>query len=99
MADNPDPVAPQHASKEVTVKDGARAPVIYFDICPTFGLNNGVVSLMLAVGLILPTAGGGTLTRPAAAAHLRCSVAAAMQLRDRIDNVLLMAAPAEGKAN
>jgi hypothetical protein len=99
MADKPDPSAAQHASKEITVKDGARAPIIYFDICPTFGLNNGVVSLMLAVGLVLPTAGGGTLTRPSAAAHLRCSVAAAMQLRDTIDKVLLLTAPAEGKAN
>jgi hypothetical protein len=99
MADNPDPLAVQHASREVTVKDAAHAPVIYFDICPTFGLNNGVVSLMLAVGLVLPTAGGGTLTRPAAAAHLRCSVAAARQLRDTIDKALLIAAPPEGQAN
>jgi hypothetical protein len=85
---------------EITVRDAHRAPVIYFEAVPTFGFNNGVVNMMLAVGLILPTNDGGTLTEPVAAAHLRCNAAAAMQLRDTIDKALLLATPVpDGKAN
>jgi hypothetical protein len=101
MADNPDPLAAHHAPKEVTVKDATRAPIIYFDGCSTFGFNNGIVNLMLAVGLVLPTSDGNTRVEAVAAAHLRCSAATAMQLRDMIDKALLIAAPTmgEGKAN
>jgi hypothetical protein len=100
MADNPDTRHQHEPGKEITVKDAARAPIIYFDFIPTFGFNNGIVNLMLAAGLVLPTADGGALTEPVAVAHLRCNVAAANQLRDLIDKALLLATPvAEGKAN
>jgi hypothetical protein len=100
MADNPDAPTAHEQGKEIAVKDAARAPVIYFEAVPTFGFNNGVVNLMLAVGLIMPTKDGGILTEPVAVAHLRCNIAAAMQLRDTIDKALLIASPVpEGKAN
>jgi hypothetical protein len=55
---------------------------------------------MLATGLILPTTGGGIITELVVAAHLRCNVAAAQQLRDSIDKALLLAAPvSDGKSN
>jgi hypothetical protein len=101
MTDNPHARPTHDPGKEIIVSDASRASVIYFDAVPTFGLNNdGIVNLMLAVYLILPTSDGGTLTEPVVAAHLRCNIAAAMHLRNAIDKVLLMAAPApEGKAN
>jgi hypothetical protein len=51
------------------------------------------VNLMLAVGLILPTRDGGVITELVAAAHLRCNIAAATQLRDTIDKAMLIASP------
>jgi hypothetical protein len=100
MTDNPPTRAPVEPGKETTVKDATRAPIIYFEGVPTLGFNNGIVNLMLAVGLVLPTADGGTLTEPVAVAHLRCNALAAIQLRDSLDKVLLLATPVpEGKAN
>jgi hypothetical protein len=100
MADDPNPTTAHDLGKEVTIKDGPLAPVIYFDGVPTFGYNNGIVNLLLAVGLILPTKDGVVLAQSVAVAHLRCNAFAAAQLRDSIDKALLLAAPTpEGKAN
>ena len=49
-----------------------------------------------------PSGGPGTDVVPVAVAHLRCTAAAATQLRDAIDKALLIGAPVqnpEGKAN
>ena len=100
MADNPDTSPPHDPGKEITIVDAPSAPIIYFDGVPTLGFNNGIVNLMLAVGLILPTKGGQVLGQSVAVAHLRCNAAAALQLRDSIDRVLLLAAPTpEGKTD
>jgi len=100
MADNPETSPPHDPGKEITIVDAPSAPIIYFDGVPTLGFNNGIVNLMLAVGLILPTKGGQVLGQSVAVAHLRCNAAAALQLRDSIDKALLLAAPTrEGKAN
>ena len=96
MADDA-PTRPAHEPVKRTYTDPMRAPVIYFDGVPTLGFNNGIVNLMLAV--LLPTADGKTLTEISAVAHLRCNVAAAVQLRELIDKALLIAAPVpEGKS-
>jgi len=87
MADNPETRPAQQSGKEITIKDATHAPVIYFDGVPTLGINNGIVHLMLAVGIILPTSEGGTQAESVAVAHLRCNVLAAKQLRDSIDKV------------
>ena len=92
MADDPSPAASHDPGKEITTKDGPLAPIIYFDGVPTIGFNNGIVSLLLAVGLILPTKGGQVLGQSVAVAHLRCNAAAALQLRNSIDKALLLAA-------
>jgi hypothetical protein len=100
MADNPDAPSAHEQGKEVAIKDAPRAPVIYFEVVPTLGFNHGIVNLMLAVGLVLPTRDGSIVTEITAAAHLRCNIAAAIQLRDSIDKALLIASPVpEGKAN
>jgi len=49
-----------------------------------------------------PSGGPGTDVVPVAVDHLRCTAAAAIQLRDAIDKALLIGAPVqnpEGKAN
>ena len=98
MADDTDPRSAKDQGKTIAVEDAVRAPVIYFDFVPTIGFNNGIVNLMLAAGLVMPTTDGGALTETAAVAHLRCNVPAAVQLRDTINKALLLAAPtAEGK--
>jgi uncharacterized membrane protein len=100
MADSPDTRPAHNPGKEITVKDAAHAPVIYFEGVPTLGFNNGIMNLMLAVGLVLPTSDGNTLTEPVAVAHLRCNVVAAIALKDALDKVLLLATPTpEGKAH
>jgi hypothetical protein len=76
------------------------APVFYFEICPTIGNHNGVVNLLLATALAEPAPDDGVKSRIKAVAHLRMSVAGAVNLRDSIDKALLIGAPvAAGKAN
>jgi hypothetical protein len=100
MASNPNPNPTENVSQGLTVKDAVRAPIIYFEGVPTCGYNNGIVNLLLAVGVVLPTPDGRTITEPVAVAHLRCNVIAAQALRDTIDKALLLATPVpEGKAN
>jgi hypothetical protein len=57
---------------------------------------------MLAAGIVMPSGGPGTDVVPVAVAHMRCTAAAAIQLRDAIDKALLIGTPVqnpEGKAN
>ncbi|UZE47608.1 hypothetical protein ONR75_22265 [Rhodopseudomonas sp. P2A-2r] len=56
---------------------------------------------MLAAGIVMPTATSATDVVPVAVAHLRCSTAAATQLRDAINKALLIGAPVEqqGRSN
>jgi hypothetical protein len=86
----------------VPIRDLPRAPIIYFEFCPTLGNNNGLINILLAAGVVLPTGGSTTDVQPVAVAHLRCSSAAAIQLRDALDKALLMGAPVDnpqGKSN
>lgn len=76
------------------------APIIYYEICPTIGNHHGVINVLLAAGLVEPSPNDEIKSRVKAVAHLRMSVAGAVNLRDSIDKALLIGAPvAEGKAN
>ena len=78
------------------------APVLYFELCPTFGNNGGLINIMLATSLVESDAGGGVNTRVKAVAHLRMTAMVALNLRDTIANALLIGAPVqnpEGKTN
>lgn len=99
MADNPDPRAAQQHILPLDTDSALRAPVIYFEVVPTLGCHSGVVTLMLASGIVIPADGGTTKTQPVAVAHLRCSIASAVGLRDAIDKALLLGAPAQGTQN
>jgi hypothetical protein len=99
MADNPETSADESF---IPVDGMVEAPIIYFEVCPTFGNNGGLINLMLAAGLIEPTGGNRVRSRIKAVAHLRMTATATIGLRDTIDKALLMCAPVEnpgGKAN
>ena len=86
----------------IPIRDLPSAPIIFFEFCPTLGNHNGMINIMLAAGIVMPTAGSVTDVVPVAVAHLRCTAAAAAQLRDAIDKALLIGAPVqnpEGRAN
>jgi hypothetical protein len=100
MTDKPDanpeqPVVP-------VVQDLPAAPIIFFEFCPTLGNNAGLINIMLAAGIVLPSGGPNTNVVPVAVAHLRCTTSAAVQLRDALDKALMMgtlASAPEGMAN
>jgi hypothetical protein len=86
----------------VPVRDLPAAPIIFFEFCPTLGNANGLINIMLGAGVVLPTGGSTTEVVPVAVAHLRCTTAAAIQLRGAIDKALLIGSPVqnpEGKSN
>ena len=86
----------------IPVEGMIEAPIIYFEVCPTIGNNHGIINVMLATSLIEPTDGGGVATRVVVVGHLRMTTLAAIDLRDSINNALLIGAPVEnpkGKSN
>lgn len=80
----------------VPIEGVMEAPVVYFEVCPTFGNNNGLINVLLATGLIDSAPHG----KVKAVTHLRMTAAAAVNLRDTINNALAMGMPKpEGRAN
>jgi len=68
----------------------ALAPFIYFDGISCFGTNNGVIQFEMAANTLTPDEGGGVKIAISTTAHLRCSPAAAIDLRNSIDKALEM---------
>ena len=88
--------APKTTNEVFTpIRDLPSAPIIFFEFCPTLGNHNGLINIMLAAGIVMPSGGPGTDVVPVAVAHLRCTAAAAIQLRDAIDKALLIGAPVQ----
>jgi hypothetical protein len=84
MADPTDPpIAPNY-------EDPRTAPIIYFDMAPSFGTLAGAVQIELASRILIPTATDGVLVKFIATGRLRCSPAAARHLREAIDRSLEM---------
>ena len=75
----------------VTISTGSaeRAPFIYFDGVSCFGHHNGAIQLELAANLLLPV-GPGVRVDVIQTAHLRCSLAAALALREALDKSIAM---------
>jgi hypothetical protein len=86
------PTSAKSAEAFVPIQNLPSAPIIFFEFCPTLGNNNGLINVMLAAGLVAPTDGPGTETVPVAVAHLRCTTAAAVQLREALGKALQMGA-------
>jgi hypothetical protein len=102
MTEKPAPAPATLAEMFTPIQDLPSAPIIFFEFCPTLGNNNGLINIMLAAGLVMPTSGPGTETVPVAVAHLRCSTAAAVQLREALGKAIQLGTAFEapqGRAN
>lgn len=82
----------------LVVKDTGHAPIIYFDVAPTFSNGNGVIGITLAAGRHLMD-GTQVTNDVVAVAYLRCSVPVATALKTALERALLLGAKAEGKIN
>jgi hypothetical protein len=88
MTDNPSP-APEGPGIKIAPGSSELAPFIYFDGVPTFGTHNGAIQIELAANTLLPE-GKGVKIDVVVTGHLRCSPAAAIDLRNSIDRALGM---------
>lgn len=82
--------SPEKPTPTLAVFGNDAAPMIFFDGPVAVGFNNGVVQVELAANTIVPLSldKPETKTRTVVTGHLRCSVIAAQQLRDLLDNML-----------
>ena len=97
MAETASPTT-KPASEGIVIKDTYHAPVVYFDGAPNFGNNSGIINIPLVMGRHL-AAGDHLESDIVVVAHLRCSIAAAIDLRNALNSALLLGAPTEGKMN
>jgi hypothetical protein len=97
MADNPD-TRPKEGAV-IPVSDVPHAPFIFYELAPALGFTNGVVNVTLSAHRTW-AGPGGIVNEQVVVAYLRGNVQAALNLRQAIDNALLLAAPTtEGKAH
>jgi hypothetical protein len=75
------------------------APVVYCDAVPTIGLRGPIVSVTLAVTVGELVSKTNSESHLRAVADVRMPLAAAVQLRDSINKVLLAVVPTPGAAN
>jgi len=87
MADQDNPQPPAALAYEDT---GAAAALVYFDIVGAYGIMHGTVEIELATRILVPTANGLTDVKFLSSGRLRCSPAAAANLRNAIDAALKM---------
>ena len=67
------------------------APILYFDLVPTHGVLGGAVQIELAARTISPRGDGvGTIVEFVTVGRLRCTAAAALALRDALNQSLGM---------
>lgn len=78
-------------------------PITYFEHAPSFSHLNGIISIALTVGSVVPGGGEKVLTIAGVVTTLKCNIPAAIALRDAINSALLLAQPAQegesGKKN
>jgi hypothetical protein len=72
---------------------GAATPMVFFDIVGAYGTMNGTVELELASRVLVPKPDGTTEIKFLSSVRLRCSPAAAVNLRGAIDAALKMLEP------
>jgi hypothetical protein len=92
--DKPEQVAPA----KITITDTGLAPYVFFEGAPTFGFVNGIVNVTLAASRHLMK-DGAPASDFVVVANLRCTAVAALDLRNALDNALLLAARTEGPAH
>ena len=87
MADQEIPRPPPDLIYEDT---GGLTPLVYFDIVGAYGTFHGAVEIELATRIVIPKADGSTEVRFLSSGRLRCSAAAAANLRNGLDAALRM---------
>lgn len=84
-------------ARGLDVNDIHHAPFLYFDGASNFGCNNGIVNVTVAAYRYLSEP-RGIVGDVIAVAHLRCTLAAAADLRDALDKAIAMATPPKSDA-
>ena len=69
-------------------------PIVYFDRAPSVDHTNGVIGITLTTMGYLPNGTESVVPIANVAAHLKCSIQAAVELRNAINSALLLAQPA-----
>jgi hypothetical protein len=69
---------------------GGMAPLVYFDIVGAYGTFHGAVEIELATRIVIPRSDGSTEVKFLSSGRLRCSAAAAANLRNGVDAALRM---------
>lgn len=90
------------AAEAIEISQSTTAPFIFFDSVSACGTLSGAIQLELVARALLMTSPITTKTEIKAVAHLRCSPAAAIDLREMIGRALdMLANPQipEGQAN
>lgn len=95
MTDSPKSEADAPEGGGITVTDPRNAPIVFFEGASNFGVANGIVNVTLALNrhLARPTE---IAVDAIAAAHLRCSIPAAMDLIEALKGALLLAQKPSG---
>lgn len=65
-------------------------PTVYFDIAPAYGVMGGIVQIELGARILVPHPDDSVDIRFVSCARLRCSVTAAIHLRNALDASLKM---------
>jgi hypothetical protein len=99
MADSTEALKPVITKTGVVVVGNSAAPIVYWDGVGTFGTHHGIIQIEVAAGTILPTPDGGTRTEFVVTAHLRCSLNAALTLKDAIEKAIEMMKKSENDAH
>jgi hypothetical protein len=81
---------PQPAPELIYEDAGAAAPLVYFDIIGAYGTMHGSIEIELATRILVPRNNGSTEVKFLSSGRLRCSAAAAANLRNAIDAALKM---------
>ncbi len=69
---------------------GGAAPLVYFDIVGAYGTFHGTIEIELATRIVVPRGDGSTEVKFLSTGRLRCSAAAAANLRSGLDAALRM---------
>jgi hypothetical protein len=84
----------QKPPPDVVYEDtGGLTPLVYFDIAGAYGTFQGAIEIELATRILVPKPDGSTDVKFLSSGRLRCSPAAAVNLRNGLDAALKMLEP------
>ena len=99
MIDDPTDPKISAATVPLIIRDSDAAPFLYFDIAPAYGIFHGAIQIEVASRVLTVAPGGGAKVEFVTTAHIRCSVQAATNLRNALDDALkMLEQPEEGPA-